>query len=334
MPTLEQFRFAQRFPFSSAAKRIVKESRLSLDAVPEEIMNRAAVMISHAFREKEYTLNINSRELLEQEILAFPIAKILVSLMKNPYLYKSFSSMAGRSAFSYLGRSAEKKQLSLDLAKELGIEFELSEQKAFFVSVPLQRYLGIKFNDKSLKLVNQSLEKGQVFLNINLFCRFLGETVFLKVFSDLPVDTSSVPTLFKTFARQLSQQMSKAEFVEFNFKVEGKINPNAFPPCIALLYKKQLEGERLPHMARFFLATFLNAVGMPEKQILAVFKKSPDFNEKIASYQIRRIVGQKYAPASCEKIKSYGFCSNVECREKHPLGYYRRELRRLSKQKK
>ncbi len=333
MPNIEQLRFAQRFPFSSLAKGIVKELDIQLDSVDEEILNRAAIIISHAFQGKGYVLEIKSRDLLEQEIAAFPIAKILVSLMKDPFIYKSFSATVARSTFLYLKNSPERKQLSLDLAKDLSLDFEVADAKGFFVSMPLQQYLSIPFNDPALKLVNQQLEEGRVFLNINLFCRFLGEIVFLKVLHSLPTETDALPASFKTFAKQLYQQLKKSQQLEFNFKVEGTVNPNAFPPCTASLYQRLLNGEQLPHMARFFLATFLNAVGMPQHQTLAVFKKSPDYDEKIASYQIKRIVEQNYAPASCEKIQSYGFCPSAECRVKHPLSYYRRQLKLLRGQK-
>ncbi|MAG21854.1 MAG: hypothetical protein CL943_00930 [Candidatus Diapherotrites archaeon] len=331
MPSLEQLQFAQKFPFSPLAKRILKESNLSLETIDEETMNRAAVMISRAFKGKEYTLEIKTTDLLEQEIAAFPIAKILVSLLDDRSFYKRFALMVARSTFSYLESSQERKQLALDLAEGLDINFSMLEKNDFFVSVPLTQFLSIKFNDKNLKLVNQHVESGTVFLNTNSFLRFLSEIVFVRILSDLPVPTGAVPKSFRAFAKQISIDAKKAQTREFNFKVEGKMNPNAFPPCMASLYQKIISGERLPHMARFFLATFLNAIGMPQDQIISVFKKSPDFDQKIAGYQIRRIAEQNYALASCEKIKSYGVCTSIECRIKHPLSYYKRMLRELNR---
>jgi len=87
----------------------------------------------------------------------------------------------------------------------------------------------------------------------------------------------------------------------------------------------------LPHTARFYLASFLNRVGMPKEQIILAFKKSPDFNEKIALYQINRIVKQDYTPASCDKIRAAGFCPSADCNVRHPLSYYRRQLRKTGK---
>ena len=328
MPTLEQLRFAQRFPFSSQAKRILKDQGLSLNDVSEETMNRATIMIGRAFKGKEYTLSINSTDLLEQEIAAFPIAKILVSFMGEG-MHKSFASTIARSTFFYLEKDADKKQLSLDLAKDLGVEAEVLEQNGFFVSLSLPHFLAIQFKDPALKLVNQYLESGRVRLNINLFCRFLAETVFVRVLSSLPVETKSLPSSFKELAKNLSGELNKEQQRDFNFKFEGKLNPNAFPQCMASMYQKQIDGESLPHMARFFLAAFLNSIGMPKPQITEAFMKSPNYDEKIAGYQIDRIISQKYSPPSCDKVRDYGFCPDAGCRVKHPLSFYRRALRDL-----
>ncbi len=332
MANLEQLLFAQRFPFSARAKEILKEIGLSLEDVPEETINRAVIMVSYAFKGKEYVLDIKSSDLLEQEIAAFPVAKILVSLVGEDQLYRGFASMISKSAFFYLEKSPNRKQLALDLAEDLGIEFKLAEENGFFVSVTLNDFLSANFKSPALKLVNQSVEAGRVFLNVNTLCRFISGFVFSMILNGLPVPTAGLPSFYRAMASQLKG--SKEVYSErVAFKVEGKINPNAFPPCFASLYQKQMSGESLPHMARFLLASFLNAVGLPEKSIFDAFKKSPNFDERVASYQIKRIVAQNYAPASCEKVKGYGFCQEQDCRVKNPVGYYRRQLRKLSAKK-
>ncbi len=65
----------------------------------------------------------------------------------------------------------------------------------------------------------------------------------------------------------------------------------------------QLHGEEPPELCSRF-----------ELPVIKVIRTSGEnVFEKIASYKIKRIVEQKYAPASCEKIKSYDFCANVRC---------------------
>lgn len=332
MASLEQLRFAQRFPFSGRARTILKGLNLSLSEVSDETLERAAIMVSKAFKGSEYVLTLKSSDLLEQEIAAFPVAKILVSLIDDEALYRGFSAMVAKSTFLYLEKDPDKKQLALGLLEDFEIDFGLADENGFFVSVPLVQYLGVKFKDSALKVVNQNIESGRVFLNVNLLCRFVAALVLSKVSGSLPVPTSDIPAGFKEFARQLKGS-KKAYSEKIVFNAEGKISPNAFPPCIAELYQKQMAGAHLAHIARFFLASFLNAVGMPYVSIFEIFKKSPNFDEKVASYQLKRIVSQNYAPASCEKIKGYGLCKDVDCRVRHPMSYYRRELRKESSKK-
>ena len=334
MAGTQQLQFAQKFPFSQTAKKILREINPSIEHIPEETIKRAEVMISHASKGKPYNISIKSTEMLEQEIAAFPVAKILVSLMKDNFLLKSFASTISKSTFIYLEKSPDRKQLSLDLAEELGLDVSVISEKGSFVEMPLSQFLGIRFNDPALKLVNQKLSGGKVKLNINTFCRFVSEKVFAIVHESLPVKTTGLPNFYKTTARQISKKVKGSQLRDFNFKVEGSLNPNAFPPCFASLYQKQLAGEGLSHMARFLLASFLNAVGMPQRQILEIFKKSPNYDEKIASYQIKRIAEQNYAPASCAKIKTYGLCTDTDCRVRHPMTYYRRALKKLRQQNK
>jgi len=52
--SVEDLRFAQKFPFSALAKRVVKESDFSLDQLPNSIVLRARKMVSMALENKRY----------------------------------------------------------------------------------------------------------------------------------------------------------------------------------------------------------------------------------------------------------------------------------------
>jgi DNA primase large subunit len=293
-------------------------------------------MIAHASKNKPYFFDsiASSEDLLQNEILAFPVAKILLSLHGKENLFGKFASMVASSALKHIEREKNAKEVLFELAKDLGINFSLAEEP-FLVSVPVSGFLQIGFNDPSMKLVNQQARGGKVFLDENGFRKFVAEKIFSIVFSSLPVDTAEVPLPFRKLSKQLSSQLANAEMREFEFKFAGKINPNFFPPCIAEMYAQILEGKNLPHLARFDLATFLAAIGLPTEQIIDLFRKTPNFSEKITRYQVERIAGKrgtKYSPPSCAKLKEHGFpCSR--CNVKHPLQYYKRELSKESKKK-
>lgn len=327
MHTVNQLLFAQHFPFSKEAKKIILDSKVSLEELPEAVVERAELMVNNAFHGKKYAFDVRSSDLLLQELLAFPVAKILVSFANDPGLNARFASMVAGSAYDFMAKEKDSEKIAVSLASDIGLDIDFPEQKSFFVSMPLQEFLSVRFRDDSLKLVNQFVSKGDVFLDENGFLRFLKEKSYSIVFSSLPVPVKGLSKRLESIAKSLKDASKKREQKIFNEAFKGKVAPEAFPACIAQMYGQLASGQKLPHMANFTLAAFLASIGMPTPQVIALFKKSPNFSERVASYQIDRIVKQKYAPPSCDKIKSYGYCPDSGCHVKHPLSFYRRKLK-------
>ena len=114
-----------------------------------------------------------------------------------------------------------------------------------------------------------------------------------------------------------------------------KLADIAYPPCIRMLINSLLSGENLSHHQRFAIASFLINIGASIDAILELFKRSPDFNEKIARYQIEHIAGlrgskKKYLPYNCTTMRSLGMCVS-DCGVKNPLTYYYRRIKELTR---
>ncbi len=106
---------------------------------------------------------------------------------------------------------------------------------------------------------------------------------------------------------------------------------SAFPPCIKAILEALLAGENLSHHQRFALASFLINIGAEIDAILELFRRSPDFNERIARYQIEHIAGlrgsrKRYLPYSCATMNSLGLCI-ANCGVKNPLVYFYKRIR-------
>ena len=324
---MEQLLFAQRFPFTKAAKGIVEEEGVSLEQLPEAVIERAVLMVEHAAAGKKYAFEARNSELLLQETLAFPVAKIFVSFAKDRILYERFALLFSEAAFRYLNSEKDKGKAAVALGTELSLHFDFGAEAGFLVSVPLLEFLGIRFSDPLLKLVNQSVSRGKVFLDLNGFTRFLKAVVFERILSSLPVPVDGLPKNLADVALRFRQNLRAKQIKQFREVFKGKVNADAFPACVASMYSQLLEGKNVPHMARFILASFLNRVGMPKEQITALFKKAPNFKENVTRYQVDRIVKQNYTPASCDKIRAYGYCPNADCNVRNPLSFYRRRLK-------
>jgi len=335
---MEPLLFAQTFPYSEKAKQKIKESNLSIDNIGDNIIRRAALMVSRAHSGKPYSLESTnpSKEQLEVETFAFPIAKIFASLMKAPNMTHLLSAQVKKNTFSALMASKAPKELCLELADDFNLKYSFSDDKDYFVVLTVLEYLQIRFTDDEMKLVNKSVEGGKVFLNLNDFARFLSEKAYVKVFDSLPIPKESIPQKFVALARSIDSQLTVIDKKEFDLKIEGKMDPNLFPPCMKLLYADQLAGKKLSYTARLSLASFLFQLGMQKTEMMAMLAKSPDFKQHIAQYHLERIFERQLSAPGCKKLAEYGLrvkeCDR-ECKSVHPIKYYMRMLRLRNRSK-
>ena len=264
--------------------------------------------------------------------MAFPVAKMFVSLMKTPQLPKKLSFFIYKNTFNYLVNDKDSKNMCIALADDFKLPYVLSQRKGFFAEVPLLEYLQIYFIDEELKLMNMPLKKGIVFLNLNSFARFLAEKSYAKVFDSLPIPEVQVPKKFHALARSLDSQLVIVEKKNFDVRLAGKVDPELFPPCIAAIYTNQLAGKKLSYVERLTLASFLYQVGMTKEDLMLIQSKSPDFDKRIAEYHVDRIFEKQLSAPSFKKIhEEYGLrvkeCDEVEGNFKHPVQFYISKLR-------
>jgi DNA primase large subunit len=329
---MEKLTFAQKFPFSDIARNYLKDLNISTKSLPENAIKKSALMVSRAFSGSTYTIDLSNpqKDILELELMAFPIAKMFVSLMKTPNIVEKFCFMVYKNTFNNLIESKDAKESCLQLADDFKIKYSLSEEKDFFVEVPLLEYLKINFIDEESKVLNKPVNGGIVLLNVNDFARFLAERAYVKVFESLPIKKEEIPKDLHNLARSIDSQLVVIEKKNFDLKIFGKIDPNLFPPCMGVLYSDQLAGKKLSYMGRLSLASFLYQLGMSKTELLTLFSKSPDFKKHIAEYHINRIYEKALSAPACKKLWEQGLrvkeCEK-ECKFKHPVAYYTSKLR-------
>ncbi|MEK6958288.1 MAG: hypothetical protein AABW99_04910 [archaeon] len=342
---VEELRFAQKYFFSTAAKMAVKQSGYLLEDIPESVLRRAGSMVASAFEEKNYGPRIEaSPGLLLDEILAFPAAKILVSMIDRFELYRKFCSMVSDSVF--LNLENEKSDVLLGIAMDLGLKANLSEDKFFFVELGISDYLRPELDSASMKLANAQVSKGKVFLDRNLFARHVSMIVAQELRESLPVPVKGVPAQFKSAADSLKGRFAEVSRKQFSRTDFGGVAPENFPPCMAKIYSELIAGVKVNHSARFAIATFLYSIGMEPEKIIDMYRQTPNFNERTTRYQVERLVGSGaklgssseakmsrspaagmaagYSAPSCDKMRSYNLCV-ANCHVSHPVQFYTRE---------
>jgi len=240
----------------------------------------------------------------------------------------------------YLGSLGNPNGLCVDIAVYRGERI----RECYPYRMPIPSYLkGIETlrTQKRWMLVNRIVNKGYVYLSKRDLVRVLSEFVkrrVLNLASEYSTYLSEVPeNLIKEDTERLRELVKDVRgFTEERLSseaiVKAGIREEFFPPCITNIMNSLLKGEHLSHAQRFALATFLLNAGADVEYVLDIFRHAPDFNEKIARYQIEHLAGlrgsrKRYSVYSCDKMKSLGMCV-AECGVRTPLQYYFKEYRR------
>jgi len=297
----------------------------------------------------------------EDEVLAFYSLLLGAIALGEKRLIRRIANAYSKEASKKLARTPLPTVVAI--AKLLGLTAEISRNPPKLpigirsgrvlyrvkpISIPVKQYLKIASKrlakDPKYMLSNQIVSDGKVFLDKEVFIRLLEEAIFEKIV-ELPgkieFDVEKVRLFIDKYREVLEEyEWFKGGTTSIESEVTGYI-PAALPPCMELLINKLRAGENLSHHERFAVAAFLSNIGLDPDAILEFFKKAPDFNERIARYQIEHIAGlrgsrKKYLPYSCDTMKSLRICPVTEpCgRGKNPLAIYRYNVYLLKKRKK
>ncbi|MEM0025108.1 MAG: hypothetical protein QXM42_00900 [Zestosphaera sp.] len=265
--------------------------------------------------------------------------KDFIELMKleNSKFLWSVSRMLGISS-ELLARDDEcgyKVVLSSEPKSEIScFQFRLTIPKYLTYA---ERLLG----EAGWSLLETYVREGYVYLPKSKYVRLLEDPLkeyLIKLFEELSfklTDTNVLEDLRSDIAEVIRREYKRLRAEEPSQALPSEIKEEFFPPCITELIKSLRASEHLTHIQRFALATFLLNVGASVNYVLDLMKNAPDFNEKIARYQIEHLAGmkgggKKYRTYSCIKMKELGMCV-AECGVKTPLQYYTKRLKNLKK---
>lgn len=348
MVPVAQLQYARKYPFSAPARQAVKQLAPDLNAIDSKHMELALdwvdvlgsstpqtkrTFVENHVRQKDLSYS----EFLSRDIVVFPLVKIILSYLRRPVLYERFASLVGDLSFEYLVNEKEKVSTLIELASELNLKVDVQiEGNTPSFSVPISSYLSFPLKDAQLHLVNQSVDHGHVKLGTNAACRWLAEGIHSHVLRSLPMDVKGLPLSFSQLANQATQRL-QALHVQESKSLSNGVVLSAFPPCMEKLYGEITSGVNISHMARFDLATFLINIQMPHEDIVSVYAKASNYDERVTRYHLDNLSGKssgkQYSMPACSKVREHGFCISRTCNVSHPLQFYRREVDHPASQK-
>jgi len=330
-----------RYPFFRSARAAVEAAEVDLVEVvtaEQAVTDRALERLELAL--EEGTVGEPHRR-SRVEVLSYPVARVLVSLVDEHVLTRKYAHAEAATAherFAYdLTRSVELKstrQPTLALA-DLLAEFDLGDaveerSDGYAVAVGAYLELAARRRESEWRLVNRPLREGTVELERTELLTLLQQAVEKRVAEGLPL---AVPEVIADVLEAEVERVREA-IVELDLTREiDTVVPELFPPCMRALLDQVQKGEHLAHHSRFAIASFLTGIGMETDEIVELFQVNPGFGEEVTRYQVDHIRGEtsptEYSTPSCATMQSYGDCVNMDdlCETiAHPMAYYERTL--------
>jgi DNA primase large subunit len=341
---LATFKFTKsdlaKYPFLKATTEYMKIPNLKIEDLIspdlEEILRRAEEKVEEAILYTRVSRNLKKEDI---EISSYPIAVLLATTTGSSFIKKRYALAEAKQAYNDMKLEPKEKILAIAQNFEWRLTLNDDVKMPYEFQLYFVHYLRntTHLREKKWKLVNRLLSNGNVYLTRNETVRLLSEEARKHIEKRLEIkELPKLPQKIMEIAEKIKElsveKIGKAEMEGFPKTIEQV----AFPPCVKALYEAASSGRHLSHIGRFTLTSFLINVGMPPENVIGLFKNFSDFNERMTRYQIEHIAGERgsrtrYIPPKCDTLKTHGVCVNPDesCKKiRHPLGYYRRNLRR------
>jgi DNA primase large subunit len=330
-----------RYPFLAAAREAVETADVDLVAVVRrdgEVLARALERIETALEDGAVG---EQHRRPRVELLSYPVARVLVSLVDEHVLTRKYTRAEATTAKERFERertdstalkSTRRRSLSLaDLLTEFDLGEDVRETRDGY-RIDVGAYLDLAADQRGdeWRLVNRDMQSGTLALTEAELLDLVKQAVKQRVGEGLPL---SVP---EVISAELDEEVAEIRELLADLELTRDIDtvvPELFPPCMRHLLDQVQKGEHLEHHSRFAIATFLTSIGMSTDEIVELFQVNPGFGEEVTRYQVDHIRGEtsatQYSPPSCATMQSYGDCVNMDdlCEQiSHPMAYYERKI--------
>ncbi len=297
--------FAAKYPFSSRAREIMRGISPEIgDLLAEKGFERLSAALKGQSGKKVF---LHENDAVE-EIMAYAAARMILSHMRNRFLANKYAVSEAKRASAYLAE--EKDENISELAKDFGIAlFHPGNGK---LAVDIADFLMFAPKDVHYKLVSRELGNGRVLINEKERNRLIEEAVKKHV-EKIP-EAQAIPPAIKKAAERLQALLPKIEPQKISFR-EGEN-----PLCVETILEMFKKHENVGHTGRWLLAVYLINRGMGTEDMLKIFSNAPDYNEKIAAYQIEHARKRGYKMPNCSSVIGYGYCV-ADCRITNPLNW-------------
>ncbi|WP_435197563.1 hypothetical protein [Natronomonas sp. EA1] len=327
-----------RYPFLQVSREAVRAADVDLAAVVREGGDPVARGVERVERALvEGTVAPQGRWGTRAELLSYPVARVLVSLIDVPGAVEKYARAEAALAYERFtddftddtqlkSSSTERLSLSQLLADfELGGTVNPTGDDRFEVAVGAYLDLSAGRDGARWRLAARELGGGKVTVTRSELYDLLREAVRVRVADGLPL---SVPDpIAEALAPQVAELRDALAVVDETRDVDQLV-PESFPPCMQALVERAPE---LDDDGAFALCSFLASCGAGFEEAAAVVGLDSPEDADTLRYRMERLAGEgaQFAPPSCATMVENDLCVNKDelCATiSHPLAYYERRL--------
>ena len=341
-----------RYPFFEAAREAVAEAEVALPelvAAGAPAVERGRERVERALMEGTVESETPEEYDARAELLSYPVARILVSLLDSSAAVEKYATAEAATAAERFAADAERGDDGLRSTATVAVDRDqvraefahaarvraapiAGNREPEWFRVGVGAYLSLSSPDwgESWRLVNRELARGEVRVEREELYRLLRAAVRERVLEGLPFELETEGQL----ATELESQVADLKRLLSERPHVGPIDvvvPELFPPCMTNLIDKAERGVELSPPESFALMAFLTGIGLDADEVVA-FCADTSLDAEQVRYQteyLRDDRGTQYPPPTCETLSAYGICHNEEEHWRvaaDPLAYYETKL--------
>ena len=318
-----------RYPFFESARRAVGEAGVDLVTLVGEghpAVERGRERVQRALVAGEVERASDQRVDARTEVLSYPIARVLVSLVDAPGAVEKYAASEAATAHERFVEELERGRRSTLGDDPLTVETVLREFDLASVvvtrgddyRVAVGTYLDLAPTGERWRLVVRELDDGWVTVTRRDLYDLLERAVERRVADGLPLAVpDDVADPLAPVVREVESALASASYP----RSFDRVDPGSFPPCMQALLDRARDDESLSASGRFALVSFLASLGMDADAITTLAGAADDS----LAYAADRLDGGLYPPPSCATMQAYGDCVDPDERCEtidHPLEYY------------
>jgi DNA primase large subunit len=255
------------------------------------------------------------REDAFEDLLTFGLARVLCIAIGEPWLLKRWALAEASRMERFLHvETKELKEMVLKTVLNIEAVDDRRLNDEFEYRIHFSKYLQLirELSGPEWRLVNRMLTGGYVYLTEAEAVRLFRQRAYqmLSSVENVPkIKVQQLPPKLQEAAEDVMRELVKLRS-SYAYEEITSAPSDDWPPCMMAIRTRIAEAS---HRELFTITAYMINKGYSMEQILALISERPDFNERIARYQVEHIAGlrgsrTKYKPPSCQTMKAYGLC--------------------------